>query len=93
MFDAGRDLLGGEGDVMAGEHALRQQAAMALDRVQNDDRGLALFRPGSLDGFLDGVDIVAVDLLNVPAEGLELLKASANASFASLWQYQRSSSV
>ena len=67
MLDAGRDLLGRKGDVVAGEHALGQQAAMSLDCVENYHRGLAALRLGGVYGILDGVDVMAVDLYRIPA--------------------------
>src|SRR5699024_8345602 len=51
---------------------LGEGRALALAGVQHDAAGHALLGVGVLDGVVNGVHVMAVDLLGVQAEGLRL---------------------
>ena len=56
---------------------LGESGALALAGVQNDAAGHALLGVGVLDGIVNGLHIVAVDLLGIQAESLSLLGQAA----------------
>jgi len=68
-----RELLVVRGLAVPAGVVLHVAHALALDRLGEDHGGLALDGLGFLVGGLDLLEVMAVDLDDVPAEGLELL--------------------